>query len=164
MLKHLTRGILLATLALPALAEGIMIKDGYVRTARPGAPNAAAFMQIMNTTATADRLIAVRAEGVRKPELHTHDINPETGVARMRPVEGGFAIPAGGMHSLARGGDHVMLMGLETPLSDGQTVELTLIFETAGEVPLSLTVDNQRAPKAGHGHGHSGHSMAPKTN
>ena len=78
---------------------------------------------------------------------------------KMREVEDGIAVPANGMHALKRGGDHVMFMGLDGALPEGETISVTLTFENAGEITLDIPVDNDR--KAGGGHGsldHSGHA------
>lgn len=61
---------------------------------------------------------------------------------RMLRPEEGIAIPAGETHELARGGDHVMFMGLTRAVKDGDTVMLTLTFEHAGEVTVDIPVDN----------------------
>lgn len=133
--------------ATPILASDITIEDAYARVSRPGAPTGAIFMTINNAADTADRLIGVSSPIAQIVELHTHV--EDAGVMRMRPVEGGLEIPAGGTHQLARGGDHVMLMGLTESLENGMSVDLTLIFENAGEVSLQVTVDNDR--QQGHG-------------
>jgi hypothetical protein len=39
-----------------------------------------------------------------------------------------------------------MLMGVPTPLKDGDTFPLTLVFEQAGDVTVDVTVDNAREP------------------
>ena len=79
---------------------------------------------------------------------------------RMRPVEGGLELPAGGDLLLTRGEAHVMLMGLEEPLEDGATFPLTLIFETAGEVKVEVPVDFARLTEAAADHGgdHADHA------
>ncbi len=128
----------------------IMIEDAY---ARSGAKSGAAFFKIINNSDVADRLVAARSEGIKRVELHTHKEDAK-GVMKMREIEGGIEVPAGGTHALARGGDHVMFMGLETPFEQGSTVSVVLTFENAGEVTLEVPVDNDR--KAAHGD-HSGH-------
>lgn len=133
-----------------ALAE-IMIQDAYGRVATPVAKAGAVFLEIHNSGAEADRLIAVESTAAARVEIHTH--KETDGVMQMRQVEGGVAIPAQGMHALQRGGDHVMFMGLTGRWTDGDEIPLTLIFEQAGAVPISVTVDSARKPK----HGHSGH-------
>ncbi|NCX55288.1 MAG: copper chaperone PCu(A)C [Rhodobacterales bacterium] len=45
------------------------------------------------------------------------------------------------MHALKRGGDHVMFMGLTRSLEHGDKFELTLTFEHAGDVTLTVPVD-----------------------
>jgi len=138
----------LALTAIPAFAQDIMVHDSYARAASPSAMAGAAFMQIMNHGDTDDRLIEARSDIARRVELHTH-IEGENGVMQMRQVEGGFAIPAGEAHMLARGGDHVMFMGLNQSLNHGDSVTVTLVFENAGEVEVQIPVDLERQPEHG---------------
>jgi hypothetical protein len=91
-----------------------------------------------------DRLIAAATDAAERAELHTHVEDP-SGMMQMLNVPEGFAIPAQGRRDLARGGDHVMLMGLTRPLKDGDRIALTLTFERSGPVTLDVPVD------AGHG-------------
>ena len=140
-----------------ALAEGLMAKDAYARAATPTAKAGGVFMTLMNHTDQDDTLIAARSDVAKRIELHTH-IEISDGVMQMTEIEGGIPVPAGGMHALERGADHVMLMGLTRSLVQGDTINLTLVFENAGEVEIEVPVDNER--KAAHGgHGsHTGHS------
>lgn len=145
------------TLATGAFADmaKIMVGDAYARASNAKA--GAAFMEIMNHTGKDDRLIAVRSGVAARTELHTHK-DMGDGVMKMMHVEEGFAIPAGAVHSLQRGGDHVMFMGLNAPFEHGETVTVTLVFEKAGEITVDVPVDLER--KADHSsmkNGHSGH-------
>ncbi|APX10505.1 copper chaperone PCu(A)C [Tateyamaria omphalii] len=142
-------------LSVPALADGIMIMDPYARSASPSAQSGAAFMIIHNDTGQDDRLIAARTDAAARVELHTH-IETGDGIMQMVEVEEGFAIAAGEMHHMMRGGDHVMLMGLSGPLEQDGTIDVTLVFENAGDVNITIPVDNERKPEAG-AHGHAGH-------
>ncbi|MEL7092015.1 MAG: copper chaperone PCu(A)C [Pseudomonadota bacterium] len=153
--KFFAGAVAAALIAGPALAD-MMIMDPYARSASPVAKSGAAFMVLHNMSDTDDRLIAASTDAAARVELHTH-IENDDGVMQMREVEGGFAIAAGEKHMLARGGDHVMLMGLTGPLAQGAEIEVTLTFEQAGDVTVTIPVDNER--KAAHGgHGHGGHS------
>lgn len=152
--KSLLLGGAAALLCLPAFAGDITVSDAYARSASAVARTGAAFMVIENAGAQEDRLVAARSDIAERVELHTH-LSAGDGILRMVEVEDGFAIPAGGSHALKRGGDHVMFMGLTRPMADGDTVQVTLVFERAGEVTLDIPVDLQRMPE-GHG-GHSGH-------
>ena len=142
-------------LALPAFADSkIMIEDAYARAAGKNAMAGAAFMQIMNMGDEEDRLISAQSDIARLVELHTHIENDE-GVMQMVQVKEGFTVPAGGSHMLQRGGDHVMFMGLNGTMEHGATVQVTLVFEKAGEVVVDIPVDLERKGGGmGHGHGH----------
>lgn len=155
-LKTLLAAASAALIALPAFASDmkIMIMDPY---ARSSAHSGAAFFTIMNHSDEDDRLVSASADVSKRVELHTHE-QDSNGVMRMMELEDGITVPAGGSHALQRGGDHVMFMGLDAPLPEGETVTVTLTFEKAGDIVVDIPVDNDRKPKAGHGHGdHSGH-------
>lgn len=129
-------------LAVPAFAGDIVIKDAYARAAGKMAQAGAAFFMIHNMGAEDDRLIAAESDISKRVELHTHIA--EGDVMRMVEVEEGFPVPAGGMHALKRGGDHVMFMGLLQPMEQGEIVHVTLVFEKAGRVEVDIPVDLER--------------------
>lgn len=129
-------------------AGNFVLHAPYMRT---GPLGGAAFFGIENVGNADDRLIGARSPIATRAELHTHVIGDD-GVARMRPIAGGIPLPAGQMHMLRRGGDHVMFMGLTETPGEGDMVELTLIFEKAGEVTVKIPVDNARAPGMMHDH------------
>lgn len=158
----LTRGILAAALLLtPGMGfADLIITDPYARTSRPNAPTGAAFMIIENKGDTADRLVSASSDIAKRVELHTH-IDQGDGVMKMTEIEGGIKIEAGATYQMQRGGDHVMFMGLVGPLEEGDYVRLTLTFERAGAVVVTIPVDNERLPKHGaNKHGHSDHGAA----
>ena len=150
-LKTVAGAFALVLAGAPAFAE-IVVSDAYARSAMPGAKTGAAFMVIENTGDTDDRLIDARSDIAAKVELHTHKDMGE-GVMRMVHVEEGFALPAGEKHMLMRGGDHVMFMGLNESLTQGETVSVTLVFEQAGEMVVDIPVDLERMQGHGMGHG-----------
>lgn len=157
----------MAVLAFPAFAhDGFAVRDAYARASSPAARSGAVFMVIENHRTIDDRLIAVSTDAAQRAELHTH-LSDVQGVMRMVEVEDGIPIPAGGEHALARGGDHVMLLGLTRPLTDGDTVTLTLVFERSGELTVEVPVDDARMDANAHGgqapHG-SGHGHAAPSN
>lgn len=134
--------------ALPALAGDIMVQDPYARASTAMSGSGAAFMMLMNEGDQDDRLVAASSDVAKRVELHTHK-EDANGVMRMLEVKEGFPIPAHGMHALARGGDHVMLMGLTRPLEQGDIVTITLTFEKAGEMTIEVPVDLTRQPAGG---------------
>lgn len=140
-----------ATLTTAALADGIVIDDAYARASNTRA--GAAFVMIHNHGTVDDRLVSVSSDAAARVELHTHKEIGD-GVFKMMEIEDGFAIPAGGMHGLARGGDHVMFMGLTAPFEQGAVVSVTLTFEQAGDVVVDIPVDLERQPAKD---AHAGH-------
>lgn len=146
----------LTLLPVVTLAADITVEDPYVRVSRPGAPTGAAFMTITNTGSSDDRLLSAASNVAQRVELHTHKDQGD-GVMKMVELEEGIALPAGASHHMKRGGDHVMFMGLTETLEQGGEVIVTLTFEQAGDLEITIPVDNERQPdhNSGHGHGHS---------
>lgn len=128
--------------------DGLTIRDAYVRSTNP--QTAAAFMVVENHQDMDCPLGGVTSDAASKVELHTH--SEQDGVMRMHKIDGPIVIPAGADHALARGGDHVMLMGLNAPLADGDTVALTLDFGPCGTREVEAPMDNDRAPDAASAH------------
>jgi copper(I)-binding protein len=143
-----------ALVALPAgsFAADILIEDAYARTSRPAAPTGAAFIIIRNTGSTDDRLVAATSEIAERVELHTH-VDQGGGVMKMVEIEDGVPLPAGETYMMQRGGDHVMFMGLNGTLEQGAEITVTLTFEQAGDIVVTIPVDNERQPEHGGGHG-----------
>lgn len=138
----------LALSTAPLFAGDIMVQDPYVRSSTPSSVTGAAFFVLINNSDTDDRLIAARSDVAKRVELHTHQ-EDANGVMKMMEIEGGIPVPAGGMHALRRGGDHVMLMGLTAPLRQGEQISVTLTFEKAGDIDVSVPVDSARKPDHG---------------
>ena len=144
-LKFLAGAVFLILFGSLASAQDIKITDAYARSAGKMAKSGAAFLVIENLSGTEDRLMEVWSDAAKRVQLHTH-IKGDDGVMKMRHVEQGFVIPAQGQHTLKRGGDHIMFMGLVTPWEDGDVLNVTLHFEKAGDVPVSIPVDQNRNP------------------
>lgn len=138
----LLAGLASCALALPAFAD-ITISDPYARASGPLAKAGAAFFVVENSGDEDDQLIDATSDISKIAELHTHK-DMGDGVMKMMHVPEGFTIPAHGKHALARGGDHVMFMGLMKPMNQGDIVTVTLTFEKAGEITVEIPVDLER--------------------
>lgn len=148
-----------AVALLPAAALAQMqVADPYARAASAAAISGAAFMAVTNPTDADDRIVAARSDVADRVELHTH-VETDEGVMRMVELEDGIPLPAGETVMLRRGGLHVMFLGLTRPLEHGEAVEVTLQFETAEPLTVTVPVDLERMPEHGgmgmqHGEGH----------
>jgi periplasmic copper chaperone A len=122
----------------PACAQpappAVQASDVWARATAPGQTVGAAYATL--TSPAPDRLVGAETPVAGRAELHT--MTMEGTVMRMRPVGDGVALPAGQPIALAPGGLHLMLMDLRTPLRAGQNFPLTLRFEHAP--PLTVTV------------------------
>jgi hypothetical protein len=74
-----------------------------------------------------------------------HESFTDQGVSKMRPMQS-LTVAPGQPVTLVPGGYHIMLMNLKQPLTEGQTVPLTLTFEKAGPVKVSAMVAKAGAP------------------
>jgi copper(I)-binding protein len=121
-------------------AEGVTLGDltitgGWVRTTTNDV--SAAYLMVQNA-GLEDTLVA--AASPISPMVQLHEVITEGGSSKMQQKEGGFPVPAQGMVELKPGGYHIMLMDLTEPLEEGDMVEVTVTFEKAGEVTLTLPV------------------------
>lgn len=148
--------IALRMLALAALAIGLIGFGGIAAAHDDATPEAspmaggmsghamggtgAAYFHVENGGSEADRLIAAAADVSAVVEIH--EIADNNGVMEMRPLTDGLEIPAGETVTLEPGGYHIMLIGLKHDLNAGDTFDLTLTFERAGEVVVPVTVQS----------------------
>ncbi len=123
--------------------EPFKVEASYARAVGASAMAGAAFMQITNQSGQDDVLVAAKTDASAMTELHTH-IEDGDGVMMMRQIKGGIKLPAGETAILKRGGDHVMLMGLNDSLDNGEVVKITLTFEKAGDIVVDVPVDNEK--------------------
>lgn len=118
-------------------ADAVQVQEPYVRAVPPGQANSAAFMKLTNTGQEDHALVKGRSNAAKVVELHTHRM--EDGMMKMRRVDK-IDLPAGETVRLQPGGLHVMLIGLQEPLSPGDEVQLTLHFEDGSRSSLSVPV------------------------
>ena len=99
---------------------------------------AGGYLTITGAPGSADALVSARSEVAASVEIHETTADA-SGMAAMHPIQR-LDIPAGGTVRLEPGGYHLMLMGVSVPLVVGETVEITLTFETAGEVTIQAQI------------------------
>lgn len=142
-----------------AAAEGAVAVDGaWARTSPASATNGAAYMTLTASEddallgASVDASIAamtqvhetVMAEGSGSTMAGMGSGTGSTmamgdGAMTMKEVEE-IELPKGEAVELKPGGYHIMLMELVKPLEKGTEIEITLTFEKAGELKVSVPV------------------------
>jgi copper(I)-binding protein len=131
-------------------AGDLAIDSPWSRATPAGAKVAAGYMTIANKGSAPDRLIAVSTSVAGRVEIH--EMAMKNGVMTMRPMAGGLSIEPGKTVTLAPGGYHVMFMDLKAPLKQGEKLPVTLEFEKAGKVNVTLDVQavGAQSPMPGH--------------
>ncbi len=127
--------------------SGLTIQAPWTRPAMAGM-NGVGFMVIVN--AQAKPITLLRAESPVADKVEMHSSSMTDGVMSMRRQDQGVLIPAKGQVAFAPGGYHFMLLGLKTPLTLGQKVPVTLIFDRGVRSKVELTVQSA-PPVAGKG-------------
>ena len=135
--------IILAALTHTAFGQNaeigdIAVTNAFIRATVPGAPVAGGYLVIQNNGSETDRLAGGSAKFAERLEFHT--MSMEGGVMKMRRLDDGIEIPAGETIVLKPGGMHIMFMGPTGPLTPGDALTVTLMFEKAGAVDLSIPV------------------------
>ena len=100
----------------------------------------AGFMQIKNNSPEDDRLVAASTDFA---DAELHEIIMVGDVMKMSPVSG-IDIPAHSTVELKSGSYHVMFVNLKKEVKLGDTVNLTLSFENAGDVTISAVVGTRQ--------------------
>ncbi len=133
-------------------ASSIDIKDAYVRATPPGLPNSAAFMSVENRTTSDIDILKASSSIAKAVELHTHDM--KNGVMKMYQVPK-ITVPKNGKTVLKPGGFHIMLIGLYSPLKEGETVTLTLEFSNGETKTITAPIKSVMGGMKHHNMDHS---------
>jgi len=145
----------LAGLGFAATANGFQLGDidighPYARPTRVGQQVGAGYLTLTNKGAP-DRLLSVTSAMATSVEMHSMAM--EGDVMRMRQVEA-IALPTGAAVALKPGALHLMLFGLKAPLKAGDHFPMTLKFEKAGEVVVTVNVEEPGPADAAGTHAH----------
>lgn len=154
----------LAALSGAAFADshkGIVVDSSFARaSASPMVKTGAAYITVTNKGDMPDRLIAAKGTAAKRIELHTHKM--VNGAMAMIEIEGGVPIAPDETISFKPGGDHIMFIGLNAPLVEGESVPLVLVFEKAGEIAIHVPIKNIAA-MGGMNHDAMNHGEMNKT-
>lgn len=119
--------------------SAIEVRDVWVRAMPAGIPNSAAFFEINNHLPKAVTLVRISTPAAKKSEMHeTIQQGPFTTMNEVKAL----TVPAKESVDLKPGGLHVMLVGLEKTLQEGQTIPLTLTFEDGTKVTVDAKIKN----------------------
>jgi len=132
-------------LATPALADSVKIENAWARATAPGQKVAGGFMDL---TADADMAVVGGSSPV-STSLELHIMKMDGGVMEMRQLKE-IALPKGQTVKLEPGGLHIMFIGLKQPITEGQTVPLSLIVKTTNGKRKTIAVEVEARRTSGH--------------
>ena len=101
------------------------------------AGNGAVYVTISNHESEADVLLSASSDVATTAELH--ETIEQDGKMVMRPLPK-VDVPAGGKLEMKSGGYHIMLLGLKQDLKPGETINVGLTFEKAGQMSVQARV------------------------
>ena len=129
----------------------IVVERPWARATPAGAKNGAAYVTLVNNGNASDNLLSATTPVAEKVQFHS--MSEENGVSRMREMHTVEVAP-GARVSFSPGGMHIMVVGLRQPLKEGQSFPLSLTFEKAGKVDVTVPIAKVGAMQGG--------SMDPK--
>lgn len=135
-----------ATQAQTPAANAIVVEQAWARATPRGAKTGAAYMTLVNNGTSADRLLGATTPLADKIEFHRE--TKDDGVSRMRAVPDVEVQP--GAKVVFRPGEiHMMMVGLTQPLTEGQSLPLTLQFERARSIVVTAAIGKVGAMEHG---------------
>jgi len=120
-------------------AGPLQVENPWVRATPGGAKVGGGYLTIKN-------------DGTSSPiaeKLELHEMSSENGVMKMRALPNGLQINPGQTVTLKPGGYHIMFVGLNKPLKQGDHVPVTLNFANAGTVNVEFVVQAMGATQPG---------------
>lgn len=144
-----------AALTLGACVPGndfVEMKHSWVRLGASADQPAAAYFTLVGGPKD-DTLFAVHADNAVSAQMHQtvttggmKDMPGMKGMSEMKPVDK-LVVPAGQTVTLAPGGTHVMLMGLDGSAKPGGTTHLSLTFTSGLQLEDNAVVVAAGAPE-----------------
>jgi copper(I)-binding protein len=128
-----------ATTTAPEVAATITASNATAYATAEGARTGAVFVTLQNPQTNMDKLLGVTTDKAAVAEIHESYVDEADGTMQMRKVDG-VEIPAGQQVELKPGGHHIMLIDLAAPLVEGETFNVTLKFQNAGDVVVPVTI------------------------
>ena len=112
------------------------VKNAWSRPAATG-DNGAVYLVIENGTAQEDQLLSAQTDIATAVELHLSQVEGDH--MSMHQQEQ-LTVSPGEMVAFSPGGLHIMLVSLKRDLQAGETFDVKLKFEHAGEKTIPVTV------------------------
>lgn len=140
MRRLMVLGAVVALLAAACGGSGdLEVSDAWARNSARMQDAGAVYLTI-NGGNEADRLLSASVPAAVAARAELHESSMADDGQMMMQMLPAIEVPADGEVALAPGGLHVMLMQLADPLDVGEEFDVTLTFEQAGTVTVTVEV------------------------
>lgn len=129
-----------------AEAGDLVLEGLFSRATLPRAANGGVYFSITNNGVSDDRLLGASTPVAREIQIHSSTV--ENDIMRMREVPDGVVVPAGGTVAFEPSGLHLMLLDLNHPLVEGETIPMTLEFEQSEPIEVEVPIAGIAAREA----------------
>jgi copper(I)-binding protein len=154
--------LLFALLSVSALAHEhkkpkgkVSFENVWARATFALAKTGAVYLDLNNNSEHQIKLLSVSVDASIASEAQVHetfmdeddnemDGAMDSGMMQMREAKDGFIIPSGSNIVFEPGGKHIMLLGLEKPLTEGDEFILSFAFENNKVVRVPVVVEDAR--------------------
>ena len=116
----------------------LVIENPWIKESPLNHPVTSGYLTIRNLGKAQDVLINVSADFTMKSEIHK--MKMEGDVMKMRSLENGLIIPAGGEIHLKPGGYHLMFIRLKKNMTAMDVHKITLTFKNSGSIIIPIPV------------------------
>ena len=127
----------------PAAAPAIGVETAWGRPSMDMPTAAGIFMLIKNSGAAPDRLLSGKSPACGSIEVH-ETVKKADGTMGMNLLDKPLEIPANSQVELKSGSIHIMcIMKKDDQFKPGAKIDLTLVFEKAGEKTVAVEVRSE---------------------
>ena len=116
------------------------INHPWSRPTPPGVGMGVGYLTITNNGDQPVKLVG--ASSPRAAKVTIHETTHNDGLMQMQPIDGGLTIPASESVELKPHSFHLMLEQLTSPLTEGESIPLTLDFDAVDDATVELKVES----------------------
>jgi copper(I)-binding protein len=129
-----------------AAPSTIRVESAWARATPARAKTGAAYVAVINNGGFPDRLLSAATPLAQEVQFHRE--TEDNGISRMHELRS-VEIKPGAKVIFKPGDMHMMMVGLQQPLREGETFPLTLTFEKAGKIDVTVSVAKVGAMQPG---------------
>ena len=118
--------------------DDLAVHDVWARATPAVVSVGAVYLRV--TSPVDDELVGATVDPSIAESVQLHRTEVDDGGTATMSEQLSLPVPAGGELVLEPLGDHLMLVGLVDPLTDGEQFDITLEFATAGDVTAEVEV------------------------